>query len=124
MTNYHAYPYDFSHSDVPNDKQHLLTLMKSLETGRSVTFSPSIRLSDVFWLDNYYKKMSRGRIYMRRSYLGTTVTAKLIGLPDDMTASVRFDEGIKALKDNIWYYIFLLLVAVLTPLAFVFGMII
>jgi len=119
---YGQYPYDFSHYDVPRDKSKLISLMCSLETGRWVTFAPSIPLSDVMWLDKYYREMSHGRIYMERKYLGRQVSARLHGLPPSMTAEVRFDAGVKSFKDRWWYYVALVLIAVLTPLIFIFGL--
>ena len=60
------YSYDFDHPNLPKDLNKFRPIMAKLESGKEVTFSPSIPLSDIIKLDRYYQEMSHGAITMNR----------------------------------------------------------
>jgi hypothetical protein len=83
-TSYHRSNLNFDHDDVPEKYKYLVSVMESLEKGKTATFSPSIPFADVLWVDDYYAKQGLRMDRGRDPHNYRSVTARLIGLPDDL----------------------------------------
>jgi len=114
-----SYPYDFDHPDLPKELEKYRPIMKNLEKGKTVTFSPSVPLSDIIKLDEYYQRMSHGGISMSRSHNLHTISASLRGLPREKTYERDFDNAVS----NWWKYALAIVGGIIYICLFFYGLI-